>query len=135
MRKPDTYQWAVDNPPIGIWQTQSGSATMLMSSVLTISPNGTGSYVQRSTMQEGEFSIIWRHRPGELQIFERIEDYPEPVYDNDWNVFRYRADWREYDIGAGPILVNDGIKPESVACPKDGFWIFDSPIALIGRAE
>ena len=132
---PKTYQWAVDNPPIGIWQTNSGSATVLMSSVLTILPDGTGSYMQRSTSQEGEFSIIWRHRPGELQIYQGNEEHPVPVYENDWEIFRYRADWRQYGIGSGPILINDRLKPESVVYPKGGFRIFDSPIELIGRAE
>ena len=135
MRKADTYQWAVEYPPIGIWLTQAGSFNMLMSSELTISPDGTGSYTQKSTMQEGKFSIIWRHQPGELQIYEGNEDYPEPEKDSDWEVFRYRADWREFDIGSSPVLVNDRVKEESLVYSKNGFWIFDSPIALIGRCE
>ena len=86
-------------------------------------------------MREGTFSIIWRHQPGELQIYEGNEDYPEPERDSDWEVFRYRADWREFDIGSGPVLVNDRVKEDSIAYSKNGFWIFDSPVALVGRCD
>lgn len=137
IEKPETYQWAVDGPPIGVWKTNSGSATFLMSSVLTISPNGVGTRVDHSRLfADFTTSLFWRMLvPGELQLFESDEDYPRPVYDNDWSVFRYRADWKVYDIGAGPVLINDGIEEEGGIFPKNGFWMFDSPVELIGRAE
>jgi len=61
MNKPDTYQWAVDGPSVGIWRTNSGSATMLMSSVLTLRSNGTGTLVEHSTLF-GETEFLSRAR-------------------------------------------------------------------------
>ena len=131
--KPDTYQWAVEQGPIGVWQTNSGSATVLMSNVLTLSPDGTGTVAYYATLtDDAEFPLFWRFdQPGELRLFQIDEDYPAPQKDDDWEVFRYRADWREFDIGAGPVLVNDGIENDSGAYPINGFWVFDSPIELI----
>ena len=52
-----------------------------------------------------------------------------------WPTHWCRANWKVYDIGSGPILVNDGIEEEGGIFPKNGFWTFDSPVELIGRAE
>jgi len=57
--KPDTYQWAVEQGPIGVWQTNSGSATVLMSNVLTLSPDGTGTVAYYATLtDDAEFGYF-----------------------------------------------------------------------------
>ena len=91
-----------------------------MSSVLTISPDDTGSLLQHSTLfEDAEFALNWRVlQPGELQLYQGNEEYPEPLFNNDWSVFRYRADWKIYDVGAEPILVNDSIEEGGGLFPK-----------------
>lgn len=134
-RDPKTYQWAVDGPPVGVWRTAQGSFDNVSIAELTLRPDGTGLEEHFGSMLEGQpLSLLWRwERPGELRIFPIFEDGERPERDSDWDVFRYRADWRVFDIGEGPILINEGRRPDDVLIPAGGFWNLFAPVWLVGR--
>jgi len=134
MTTPHPYDWAIEHGPIGVWQTASGTANVLMHSVLTLSQDGTGSVAHHSTLSGQEtFSLLWRFdRAGEFKLYQGNEDYPHPQNEDEWDVFNYRADWRTFDTGSGPVLVNDAVDDGWLT--KDGFWRLDSPVLLLSRS-
>ena len=133
-RMPHPYDWAVSGPPIGVWGTAEGSFSNVMATVLTLLPDGTGRVADQSAMfGERVLPLLWRfERPGELRIYTLSgSDDDRPEIADDWDVFRYRADWRQFDIGEGPVLVNDGT---TGWYPRTGFWTLDAPVQLIAPA-
>lgn len=108
---------------------------MLMSSVLELSVDGTGSVEHRSRLsQDEQRKLLWRcDTPGELQIYQAHEDYPYPENEDDWDVFRYQTDWRRFDSGSGPVLVNHAVEDGWLV--KNGFWTLASPIQLVSRGN
>ena len=91
MNKPETYQWAVDGPPIGVWRTNSGKATATDVECANYLPNGVASLVEHSSLFADEtISLLWRVLvPGELQLFEGDEDYPLLVASKDCIAFSF----------------------------------------------
>lgn len=135
MSDPHPYDWAIDNPPLGVWRTAEGSFSNVMGAVLTIRADGTGEVLHYSGFRgDHEREILWQFEaPGGLRIYEIDEEHPVPEIEDDWDSFRYRTDWRVFDVGSGPVLVNDWV--EDGWLKADGFWQFEGPIHLVSGAE
>lgn len=128
------YDWAVQGPPVGVWRTAEGSFSAVAASVLTLRPDGTGTVEHVSPLSGDRLMhLLWRFRePGRLELFQSEHADALPREDGDWDVVPYKADWRRWDVGAGPVLVNDGTQGWF---PADGFWTLLAPVHLVGRAE
>jgi len=127
--------WAVAGPPIGEWRTAEGTFSNVMGAVISFLPDGTGTVMYYSGMS-GDLhrALLWEQpAPGELKIYQVDADFPEPESANDWDRFRYRVQDREFDLGRGPVLVNDGV--EDGWLKAAGFWTFDGPISLVERFD
>ena len=135
MKEAHPYDWAVKLAPIGKWSTEAGSANMLMGSLLTLSKDGTGSVTRYSTLFEDvTFHLLWQvQKAGKLQIYQTHEDHPLPEVDTDWDIFTFRADWKELDAGSSPVLINTEVDPKQNWIVEGGFWNLSSPVSLVSR--
>lgn len=125
--KAHPYYWAVNGPPLGVWQTDLGTASALMRDAFTMRSDGTGELREVSMMQGERVSpFIWQHSdPGVLCI--QASYGGEPVENDEWETIRYCADWSETDVGSAcPVLRN---------LDSDRFWILVGSVQLVKRAD
>jgi len=119
----EDLKWAVDGPPIGIWQTFNGTFDIMMQDRLSLRHGGTGYLCSRSVLQGEEiFSILWRQtEPGVLKLDMFFPD-DDPERPNVWETVRYVATTTERDVG--------GVVPVLRNVDEDVFWTLVGPIVL-----
>lgn len=133
------YQWAVDGPPIGHWQTASGSAEVVMQFHFIFREDGTGEVRSGNALGLNEpVAFEWRQkRSGHLKLFSLYADIPDAEHaaykhlDVNWDNVRYSADYIETDTGKIPIL-----RDNSPAYPNTfpvSFWDTHFAITLVSR--
>jgi len=123
------YDWAVSGPPLGVWRSVLGSASVLMADTLTIKPDGTGSLDLRSTFRGDEsVNLVWRHlSPGVMQIVPLYDGlHPAAITEDLWEPINYMADWQQTDSAdREPVLKNQH---------RDDFWTLTGALQLVARA-
>lgn len=133
-------RWAVDGPPIGLWQTVCGTADMLMQDTLWLLPGGKGHLQTRSVLRGVEhFPVLWRHvEPGALlmrMIFpdgylDEEEDYPDddPDAEPEWDRVEYCADTVKIDVAGVTVHVLHTVGYKE-------FWGMTGPIGFISPID
>jgi len=124
------YDWAVSGTPLGVWQTHDGSFSNMMSSVLTIRSDGTGSLKDQSALRgEESWDLVWRHlSPGHLQVVQFWEDKDKQNFSEYlWEDIHYAAEWCSGDTQDRIPVLKD--------TRAEAFWNLLSPIKLVARAD
>lgn len=123
------YDWAVTGPPLGIWRTALGSASLLMADTLTIAADGTGTLDLRSAFRGNEsVGLVWRHlSPGVMQIVPMYDGLqPAAITEDLWEPVNYVAAWQQTDSAdREPILKNQH---------RDNFWTLTGAMQLVARS-
>ena len=137
--KPHPFQWAVDNPPIGIWDTAAGSFDVVMQSRFSFFPDGSGEVAVGNAFGfDLPHRFEWTHpSPGELKIFlidpkiSFAENADEKLDEMNWEKIMYTTDIVETDVGVIPVLrdVNASF-PDAFPI---SFWDTHNPITLVSR--
>ena len=138
---PHPYQWAVEGPPVGRWQTASGSFEVAMQSHFVFHPNGTGELVQGNAFGlEQPILFEWKHiSSGELRVFTKYADIPlteqelEKNNEENWSTVSYTADTITNDAGAFPVL-----RDKTPSFPDTfpvSFWDTHFAITLVSRED
>ena len=111
---PHPYHWAVEGPPIGRWQTASGSFEVAMQTHIVFHSNGTGELQQGNAFGLREpIPFEWKHiSSGELRVFLIYPDIPlteqvlEKDNDENWNKISYTTDTITTDVGTFAVPVS-----------------------------
>ena len=110
--KTHPYLWAVIGPPIGHWQSASGTFEAVMQSHFIFNQDGTGELWQGNTFDlDSPLPFKWRHlSPGELRIFVLYPDISDTELaaeiedESNWESISYTTDTIHNDLGSTPVL-------------------------------
>ena len=129
------YRWAVDIAPVGVWRTHAGSLDQLGGTTLTLSKYGSRQVaVIRRISPDERVPLVWRYDgTGSLRLYARFDEGEAvPQDESEWDVFDFRAAWRDVDGRRIPVLVNATVTDGWYK--RGGFWTLQDPIVLVARA-
>ena len=138
---PHPYQWAVDGPPFGIWQTAGGSFDVVQKSRIAFNPNGTGEIIDGNAFGfDVPRTFEWIHKSaGVLSVFvfdseiSNSENANERSNEINWESIDYTTDIIETDVGTIPVLWD--VNPSFPDSFPVAFWYTNNPITLVSRHE
>jgi hypothetical protein len=125
MDRSNVLLWAVDGPPVGVWQTFLGTADALMQDTLWLAPDGTGYLKHYSTMSGEEIlPVMWQQPRKGILTMTMLLPGEDPNSEPEWDTFKYRCLVIRADSGGEevPVLCNE---------TGDQFWDLVGPISYI----